>query len=122
MSGNDVVKTKEEILESTLEGLSLCNHAPMADIQAVSNGEPRVTEAYELLGDYAESESAAVGQLRDGRWFAAEQSEDTTGHGCQCSGVLGFYSTEEEAVRLGLSQWARDHFQADKSKRSEVGE
>jgi hypothetical protein len=119
MSGDNVVKTKWEILESTLEGLSGCSHAPEADIQAVSDGEPRVTEAYELLGDYAESESAAVGQLKDGRWFAAEQSEDTTGHGCRCSGALGFYATEEDAIRLGLSQWARDHFQARFPERAE---
>ncbi len=50
----------------------------------------------------------AVGKLKDGRYIAIEEWEDSSGHGCQCGGTSAVYDTLEEALRLGLGQSVRE--------------
>jgi hypothetical protein len=46
----------------------------------------------------------AVAELPDGRWIAASQWEDYSGHGCQCDGTSQVYDSLALALRLGLDQ------------------
>lgn len=66
-------------------------------------------------GDYAEGSSCAIGRTRDGRYIVVEESSDTTGHGCQCSHSASIHDSLEEAIRLGLSQDWRDHYNRTKA-------
>lgn len=54
----------------------------------------------------------AVGKLKDGRFIAIEEDEDSSGHGCRCNGTANIYATLDEALRLGLSGGCREDAQA----------
>jgi hypothetical protein len=53
-----------------------------------------------------EDGSIFVVSLKDGGYGLLEESEDYTGHGCQCSAFTGRYDTIEELL-LGVEQWRR---------------
>jgi hypothetical protein len=88
-----------EVAEQVIQGINSCGHAlapEMADIVVV-------THAYDSNDAQGgtERDGSFVALLRDGRWVAAWDSEDYTGHGCQCSGGADYFATQEEALRLG---------------------
>lgn len=60
-----------------------------------------------------DSQSYAVCKLRDGRYGVLLESEDYTGHGCQCSGSASVHDTLDDAIRFGLGQSERDDFTAE---------
>jgi hypothetical protein len=89
---------------------------PADVVAAVADGAEHVWAKSEQ-GDYAEGSSCAIGRTKDGRFVVVEESSDTTGHGCQCGASASIHDTLEEAVRLGLSQEWRDHYnRASKAK------
>lgn len=56
-----------------------------------------------------ESESYTVARLRDGRFGLLSESEDYTGHGCQCSAATNVYATLNDLLRFGVdSESARE--------------
>jgi hypothetical protein len=58
--------------------------------------EPNAT--YETCNSYCDSSSFALGKLADGRFIVIEESSDTSGHGCQCSGSATIHDTLDAAV------------------------
>lgn len=54
------------------------------------------------------TESFGVGQLADGRFIAAMEASDTSGHGCRCIGSAQIYATLDEAIRFGLNAEMRE--------------
>lgn len=59
---------------------------------------------------YCDTESFALALLANGRFLTIEESSDTTGHGCQCSGVAQFFDNLGAAIHLGLSTDQRTNF------------
>jgi hypothetical protein len=58
-----------------------------------------------------ESTSYTVVRLKDGRFGLLSESEDYTGHGCQCTAATNVYDSVNDLVRLGVEEWqsgARD--------------
>jgi len=56
-----------------------------------------------------DSGSYTVVQLRDGRYGLLSESEDYTGHGCQCGAATGVYSSLRDLLLLGVIEGeARD--------------
>ena len=59
----------------------------------------------------SENDGPAGGALfntASGKFGAMEESQDYTGHGCQCSSQLEIFETREEAIRLGLTPQVRE--------------
>jgi hypothetical protein len=52
--------------------------------------------------------SFALGQLKDGRYMVVRESQDYTGHGCQCSGDMSTHTSFEDAWTFGLTQDERE--------------
>jgi hypothetical protein len=46
----------------------------------------------------------ALTKLDDGTWAAFEESQDYTGHGCQCGSTSSVHSTRAEAIKFGLGR------------------
>ena len=66
------------------------------------------TDQIKIVEVWCKSENAGpsgggIFLLADGRWGALEESQNYTGHGCQCCSNVVFYDTREEAIRLGLT-------------------
>src|SRR3990172_3380469 len=100
-----------EILELGLEGCRACDHVPDADIERVRGG--RVLWAhYDEEGWGPEHSMGALVALAGGSFAVVYESEDTTGHGCQCSGDIGFYQTLDDALRLGVQSSDRAEAEA----------
>lgn len=55
-----------------------------------------------------ESESITVVQLLDGGYGVFEESEDYTGHGCQCSSRTSRHDTLTDLLSMGIDQYDRD--------------
>lgn len=52
-----------------------------------------------------DSESITVVKLKDGGGFGLlAESEDYTGHGCQCSSFTGIYTSLEELLTMGVPE------------------
>jgi len=60
---------------------------------------------------WCDTESFAVAKLQDGRFLVVWENADSSGHGCQCDGGAGVYSTLKDAVRLGLGTDQRKLFE-----------
>lgn len=45
----------------------------------------------------------AIFKFKDGTWGAMEESQDYTGHGCQCNSSFAIFDNKKDAIRLGLS-------------------
>lgn len=67
---------------------------------------PTSTE-YERCESYCSTQSFAVGLLKDGKFVRVEESSDTSGHGCQCSGSASVHDTWEELL-INLTQGQRE--------------
>lgn len=52
--------------------------------------------------DSTESESYTVVRLKDGRLGLLSESEDYTGHGCQCTAATNAYESLSDLLRLGV--------------------
>lgn len=102
--------TKDEMFDAVLGGVGACDHASEKDIERVKSDKNEVLYASYTEGDYSESEGCALVALKDGSFAVLYQSEDTSGHGCQCSGDLTFYSSLEDAINLGLLPHDRDEY------------
>jgi hypothetical protein len=101
----------QEILELGLQGCGYCDHVPKAEIDRVANDTQEIIAAWLWECEWSgEHDMAALVRLSDG-YAVVSEGEDTSGHGCQCSGDIGFYRTLDEAYRLGLSQDDRDDYQ-----------
>lgn len=61
-----------------------------------------ITGAWTDYGSGWDNESFAIGLLSDGRYLVVMESEDSSGHGCRCSGSSSVHPTLDEALRLGL--------------------
>jgi hypothetical protein len=95
-----------DVAEIVLDGIASCGHEDgMPSVDEIAF----VTDAYDSNGadGGTERDGCFVALLKDGRWLAAWDSEDYTGHGCQCSGGGAFFSTREEALRLGIGDYER---------------
>jgi hypothetical protein len=86
---------KQEAFDLVTSGIEQCSHAELPDLDGAE-----VLQAEFTRGDYAESEGWALVHLNDGRYAFLAQSEDTTGHGCRCSGSIAYYETEAEAKEM----------------------
>lgn len=65
--------------------------------------------------DGSDSTSYTVVRLKDGRFGLLSESEDYTGHGCQCSAATNTYESLDDLLRLGVEEWqsgARDAIRA----------
>lgn len=51
-----------------------------------------------------EATGYAIFRLKDGRWGSMDESQDYTGHGCQCGSNVSFHPTKEDAIRLGIGE------------------
>lgn len=60
-------------------------------------------------GGWAESETTVIVQLKNGRYGMFTASEDTTGHGCRCSGMTVVEDTLHGIVNH-LTGWELDKF------------
>ena len=59
--------------------------------------------------DGADSSSYTVVRLHDGRYGLLAESEDYTGHGCQCDAAASIYGSLDELLKMGIpEQDARD--------------
>lgn len=103
----------EEIVDVALSGLGCCGHYTAEEpLDQLRKRIKRVTRAYFSEGGWGPEHSCAfVAQLDDGKWLAVEEGEDTSGHGCQCSGSADIYDTEEEAIRMGVGYMSKDDFE-----------
>jgi hypothetical protein len=111
-SDNPNVMPYEEASEAVamiLDGIGSCSHqtAPLP-----LESELEILYAYFEQGDYAESSGAFIARRADGMFLAGWESEDTSGHGCQCAGELVAYGSMVDAVQLGLGQDDRDRIRA----------
>lgn len=102
----------EEIVDLAFGGLGCCGHYTAAEpLDQLRKRIVRVTRASLSEGGWGPEHSCAfIAQLDDGKWLAVEEAEDTSGHGCQCSGSADIYDSEEEAIRLGIGYWSKDDF------------
>lgn len=106
-----------------------CLHAPVwtpVDITevlcSVWNGDGSggwtdsgVPGEYGSWKDSTESSSYTVVRLKDGRYGLLSESEDYTGHGCQCDAATNVYDSLDDLLRLGVEEWqsgARDAIKA----------
>ena len=91
-----------------------CLHAPLFAIADVTHACYRWSEYGPPYSDgvkpCSDSGSYAVVQLQDGRFGTFSESEDYTGHGCQCSSNTSVHATLDEAIRFGLGDRERDDF------------
>jgi len=55
-----------------------------------------------------ESSSYTVVRLKDGRFGLLAESEDYTGHGCQCSAATIIGDSVADLVRFGVEEWQSD--------------
>jgi hypothetical protein len=100
------------------------NHPTEADVQAQGdmltgcclkhkdeNWKPGIVKKviawFDTASSYAygtERSGYVVFKTSDKRFAVLSDSEDYTGHGCQCCSSLTIWDTLEEALRLGLSE------------------
>jgi len=52
--------------------------------------------------DETESEGIIAVKLADGRYGLLTESEDYTGHGCQCNSATGVYASAGDMLRFGV--------------------
>lgn len=60
---------------------------------------------YGTFKDGTETSSYTVARLKDGRLGLLAESEDYTGHGCQCNAATGAYESVSDLLRLGVEEW-----------------
>lgn len=63
---------------------------------------PPGTDDYPSWKDGTDSASYTVARLRDGRYGLLAESEDYTGHGCQCQASAAVYDGLDELLRMGV--------------------
>lgn len=51
-----------------------------------------------------ESSAYVVVKLKDGRYGLLEDSEDYTGHGCQCGSSTAVYGSLDDLLRMGIPE------------------
>jgi len=75
----------------------------------VTSLEPEdVLEPVHWIRSIPDEEEGAAVFLAKSNWFTLEESQDYSGHGCQCgASVSGPYDTMLEAIRFGLTKSAR---------------
>jgi hypothetical protein len=72
-----------------------------------------VAEEWDNWKGSTDAVSYTVALLKDGRYGLLSESEDYTGHGCQCSAAAGVYGSLDELLRLGVDDDdARDAIRA----------
>lgn len=106
------MSTKIDDLRSTYESLaSCCLHEPqwspddVADVLcAVWRGEDTGEQWKPGEKTCTESQSYTVVKLADGRYGLMEESEDYTGHGCQCGSTTAVYATLDELITMGIPE------------------
>lgn len=76
----------------------------------------KVPAEYGNWKDYSDSTSYTVARLKDGRYGLLSESEDYTGHGCQCSAATNVYASVDELLRLGIEEWQSDARDAIKAR------
>lgn len=52
---------------------------------------------------YCDTDSCALIALDSGEFMVAQESSDTSGHGCQCDGSITIHPDLETALRFGLT-------------------
>lgn len=98
----------QKYLDLALDGLGgYCQHVPQEDVDRVKREAVKLLYFSRSTGWGPEQTTTALVELTDG-FATIYNSEDTTGHGCQCAGDIGFYKTRDEAERLGLQESDRD--------------
>lgn len=103
----------KEILAEGLEGIKMCDHMPTTDIEYVRDQTTKILYAYKSNDEHAygpEHDLIVLVELSDGRYAVVIESEDSSGHGCQCSGDISFFKNLYDAYNLGLTDEHRDKF------------
>lgn len=73
-----------EIVDRAFDGLSSCGHYDLSEpLEAIRLRIVQVSHAYMSEGWGPEHSCGFLAFLDDGNWLAVEESEDTSGHGCQ---------------------------------------
>lgn len=113
--GGDVARAAIRDLESAFVSLAACClHDPLwtpADVESVLGSAWRGDESggWQRGGygdkDAAESQSVTVVRLKDGRFGLLDESEDYTGHGCQCGASATAYASLPELQRMGVPEY-----------------
>lgn len=70
---------------------------------------------YEAWKGSSDSTSYTVVRLKDGRYGLLSESEDYTGHGCQCTSATDIYTSVADLLRYGVEEYqagARDAIRA----------
>jgi hypothetical protein len=83
-----------------------CNDHPQAHIPKKLLAGVETILARQEVADW-DNMAYAIGRLKDGRFIAIEEWEDSTGHGCRCGGTANLYASLEDALKLGLCVDAR---------------
>lgn len=63
---------------------------------------------YGAWKDGTDSISYTVVRLKDGRFGLLSESEDYTGHGCQCGAATSVYGSLGDLLRFGIEEWASE--------------
>lgn len=92
-----------------VENQADCNHLSRDDAKRLLASQAIYAWFYE--GDYGPEHSAvALVQASNGEYGVFNESEDSTGHGCQCNADVAWFSTLDEAIEKGLSVDERNYF------------
>ena len=68
-----------------------------------------------------ESSSYTVARLKNGRYGLLAESEDYTGHGCQCNSSTTAYDSLHDLLRLGVEEWQSDARDAIRARLADAG-
>jgi len=122
MSATQLTAQHLEIMFGRLQGC--CLHSPVwtpVDVDAVlcsvQDSDGTWTDSTAPEGEWGswkngtDSSSYTVVRLKGGRYGLLSESEDYTGHGCQCDAATNAYESLSDLLRLGVEEWrggARD--------------
>lgn len=117
MTGTDLTPKHLEIMFRQLQGC--CLHDPvwtpvdavrvLCSVQSDYCGDGwkdcTAPDAYGTFKDSTDTNSYTVVRLKDSRFGLLSESEDYTGHGCQCNAATGAYDSVSDLLRLGVEEW-----------------
>ena len=102
-----------EILDLALSGCASCDHVSADQLPEAKNVDEILYAS--VSGGWGPEHSATVlFRLLDGRYGVINESEDTSGHGCECNGDVSYFDDLETAIMLGLDETSRNEYRSGK--------
>lgn len=96
-------------LDQMLSGAQQCDHLAGDDVGKLS-GATALAAWWDDEGGYGpEHDATPLVEIADVFGVFVE-SEDSTGHGCQCNAFVQWYDTLDEAISQGLSEDHRNEY------------